>query len=194
MTSVLKEGASSRRLLGFVVKGAAGFGVGGAIAGASGDAMLLGFFAMGALGGASLGLAASDKRSIVTLAMAGALGFGVGFLIAFAIVLLVWDPFGNWFIGAIGGGLGGASLGVGLRTRRRVMLLAVVGALGFGIGSGAVDVLSQPMMEPGASGITFWWSILFMTIEGAIGGASLGAALGYLEKRELAQERRPRAR
>ncbi len=178
----------------FVVFGAVGFGIGGAIAGASGDAMLLGFFAMGALGGASLGVAAKDKRSIVTLALTGALGFGLGFLVAFAIVLLIWDPFGNWFIGAVGGGLGGASLGVGLRTWRRIVPLTVVGALGFGIGSGAVDVLSQPMMEPGASGITFWWAILFMTIEGFIGGASLGAALGYLEHRKLAEERRPRVR
>jgi len=168
----------------FVIFGAVGFGIGGAIAGASGDAMLLSFFAMGVLGGASLGLAASDMRSIATLALTGALGFGTGFLAAFAIVLLVWDPFGNGFIGAVGGLLGGASLGVASRTWRRIVLLAVVGGLGFGIGWGAVNVLSQPLVEPGASGVTFWWSILFMTIEDAIGGASLGAALGYLENRK----------
>lgn len=178
----------------FVVSGAVGFGIGGAIAGASGDAMLLGFVVMGALGGASLGLAASDKRSTATLALTGALGFGIGFLVGFAIVLLVWDPFGNWFIGAVGGLLGGASLGVAFRTWRRIVLLAVVGTLGFGIGWGAVDVLSQPLVEPGASGITLWWAILFMTIENAIGGASLGVALGYLQNRKLASERRPRVR
>jgi hypothetical protein len=184
----------AKTVMRFIVFGAFGFGIGGAIAGASGDAMLLSFFAMGALGGASLGLAASDKRSVATLALTGASGFGIGFLVAFAIVLLVWDAFGNWFIGAVGGLLGGASLGVAFRTWRRIVLLAVVGALGFGIGWGGVDVLRQPLVEPGASGVTFWWAIPFMTIEGAIGGASLGAALGYLEKREHNEERRPRVR
>ncbi len=178
----------------FIVFGAVGFGIGGAIAGAFGDAMLLGFFVMGALGGASLKLAAGDKRGIAAPALAGALGFGTGFLVAFAIVLLVWDPFGDWFIGAGGGGLGGASLGVGLRTWGRVVPLAVAGALGFGVGWGAVDVLSRPLVEPGASGITLWWAILFMNIEGAIGGALVGATLGYLESRKRAEERRPRVR
>jgi hypothetical protein len=32
------------------------------------------------------------------------------------------------------------------------------------------------------------------TIIGTIGGASLGAALGYLERRELTGERKPRVR
>jgi hypothetical protein len=178
----------------FAIFGAVGFGIGGAFAGTSGDAMLLGFFAMGALGGASLGLAASDKRSIVTLSLTGALGFGLGFVIAFAMVLLVWDPSGNWFIGAVGGLVGGASLGVAFKTWRGIVPLAVVGALGFGIGWGAVDILSQPLVKPGASGITFWWAILFMTIEDAIGGASLGAAFGYLETRKLAELRRARVR
>jgi hypothetical protein len=182
------------RVMRFVLCGAVGFGIGGAIVGASGDAMLLGFFAMGALGGASLGLAASNIRSIATLALTGTLGFGIGFLAAFAIVLLIWDPFGNWFIGAVGGLLGGASLGVASRTWRRIVLLSVVGGLGFGLGWGAVDVLRQPLVVPGASGIAFWWAILFMTIEGVIGGASLGATLGYLEKRKLAEERGPRVR
>ena len=107
----------------FTVFGAVGFGIGGTIAGGFGDAMLLGYFVMGALGGASLKLADGDKRSIATLTLTSALGFGIGFLIAFAIVLLGWDPFGNWFIGAVGGGLGGASLGVGLRTWSRVVPL-----------------------------------------------------------------------
>lgn len=178
----------------FVIFGAVGFGIGGALAGTSGDAMLLGFFVMGALGGASLGLAVGDKQSIVTLALTGALGFGLGFVIAFAIVLLVWDPPGNWFIGAVGGLFGGASLGVGHRSWRPIVPLAVVGALSFGIGWGAVDALSQPLAEPGASGVTFWWTILFMAIEGAIGGTLLGAALGYLENRKLAEGRRARVR
>ena len=184
----------AKTVMRFIIFGAVGFGIGGAIAGASGDAMLLGLIAMGALGGASLGLAVGDKRSILTLALTGTLGFGLGFVITFAMVLLVWDPSGNWFIGAVGGLLGGASLGIGHRSWRTIVPLAVVGALGFGIGWGAVDVLSQPLVEPGAPGVTFWWAIQFMTIKGAIGGASLGAALGYLESRNLARQRRPRVR
>ncbi len=186
----MKESMRAARVMRFLIFGAVGFGVGGAIAGAFGDALLLGFPAMGALGGASLGLAADDRRSIATLALTGALGFGVGFLVAFAIVLLVGDPFGNWFIGAVGGLLGGASLGVAFKASRTIVSLAVAGAIGFGVGWGAVDLMSQPLMEPGAPGIAFWWAILFMTIEGAIGGASLGAALGYLESRKLAEEQR----
>ena len=176
----------------FVLYGAVGFGVGGAIAGVSGDAMPLGFFVMGAMGGASLGLATSAKRSIATLALTGALGFGLGFVVASAIVLLVWDPFGDWFIGAVGGLVGGASLGVTFRTWGRVVLLAVVGTLGFGIGWEAAGILSQPLVESGVSSIPFWQTMLFMTMEGAIGGAALGAALGYLENRKLAEERSER--
>jgi hypothetical protein len=176
----------------FVVLGAMGFGVGGAIAGVSGDTMPLGFFVLGALGGASLGLATSDKRSIATLALMGALGFGLGFVVAVAIVLLVWDPFDDWFIGAVGGLVGGASLGVTFRTWGSIVFLTVVGTLGFGIGWEASGILSQPLVEPGASSIPLWYTMLFGTIEGAIGGASLGAALGYLESRKLTSERRPR--
>jgi len=96
----------AKTVMRFIIFGAVGFGIGGAIAGASGDAMLLGFIAMGALGGASLGLAVGDKRSILTLALTGTSGFGLGLVIAFAMVLLVWDPSGNWFIGTVGGLVG----------------------------------------------------------------------------------------
>ncbi len=73
----------------FVLLGAAGFGVSGAIAAASwplavitfGASALL-FILSGAVGGASLGLALRDRRKLVALALLGALGTFLGLLMA----------------------------------------------------------------------------------------------------------------
>ncbi len=194
----------------FIVLGALGFGIGGAIAvsfeSASGASslfalllFLLGLLVIGALGGGSLGLGLKDWRKAVLLALGGAAGFGLGFFVAFiglVFALLVGGEYIHWpasfymefgLLGALTGAVGGA-----LRNRRSVLALASAGFVGFGVGDmlglpGIVEILQDLLAEerynPG----------LFAVTE-AIGGASLGAALGYLEKRRLVAERRPRVR
>jgi hypothetical protein len=154
----------------FVVLGAVGFGIGVVIAGA-GFLIPVG----GALGGASLGLGLEDKRKAAILALLGALGATFGVIVVFIAGSPVWDY--PVRMAAVIGAMVGASLGVAFWDWKRVVALTVAGAVGFGLG--------------GAIGGDSPSGLLAL---GVIGGASLGAALGYLEIRKLAQEQRPRVR
>ena len=121
------------------------------------------------------------------LALLGALGLTVGVMAA-----LILGSFFNYPevpITVMVGAVVGASLGVAFLDWRTVVALAVAGAAGFGIGSLPADsvrffipILRQ-LGEAGSYAIT-----------GIIGGALLGATLGYVEQRRLAEERRPRVR
>lgn len=199
----------------FVALGAVGFGIGGAIAASlvidpfapSLHALLLfllGLLIIGTLGGGSLGLGLKDWRKAALLALGGAVGFGFGFfvaLIGLIIALSLGGPYIHWpasfyieygLLGAFTGAVGGAVLGIALRNRRSILILALAGFVGFGIGDmvglpGIVealqDLLAGERYNPGLFAITQ-----------AIGGASLGAALGYLESRKLPADQRPRVR
>ena len=187
----------SGSIIRFVLFGAVGFGVGGAI---SGPLLMflpglvpglvglpLTLFLVGALGGAALGLALRDWRHVVILALLGALGLTVGVLAG-----LILGSFFNYPevpITVMVGAVVGASLGVAFRDWRTILALAVAGAVGFGVGTLPADFVrfSIPMLRQlGEAGS--------IAITGTIGGASLGAALAYLERRKLAEERRPRVR
>jgi hypothetical protein len=186
-----KETMRATSVVRFAIFGAVGFSVGSAMAA---NDPLLGYFITGALGGAALGAALQNWIRAIILALTGLVGFGIGFNVGF-VLIYVWEPpFMLLVEGVVGGAAGGAALGLAFRDWRTVAVLAIGGAVGFGIGGGIVDLLKQPFVSPGAQGVTFWWATGFMVIQGAIGGASLGAALGYLENRRLAQERRPRVR
>jgi hypothetical protein len=91
-------------------------------------------------------------------------------------------------IAAMVGAVVGASLGAAFLDWRTIPALAVAGVVGFGVGLLAGDFLraSLPMIrQVGEVGS--------ITAAGLVGGASLGAALGYLENRGLVEERGPRA-
>jgi hypothetical protein len=177
----------------FVVLGAIGLGIAGAIGSPlitflpGGVALLLWPLVGGALGGASLGLALKDVRRVVNLALLGTLGLFVG---AFAgLVLGSFFSYPTVPIAAIVGAVVGASLGVAFRDWRTIVALAVAGAVGFSVGNLAEFVrLSAPVIgtDLGEAGS--------IAITGVIGGASLGAALGYLEKRKMTEEQEPRVR
>lgn len=199
----------------FVLFGAVGFGIGGGIAAsfvinpfaASLLALLLfllGLLVIGALGGASLGLAMRDRRKVMVLARWGAAGLGLGFFVAFiglVFALLLGGPYIHWpadfyvnygFLTAVAGAVEGVALGAALRNRRSILALALAGFVEFGIG----DMLSLPGIVEVLQGLLTGerYNPGLFAITGAIGGASLGAALGYLEIRRIAAEQRPRVR
>jgi hypothetical protein len=169
----------------FVLFGAAGFGIGGAIGVATLSLIPFG----GAVGGASLGLALRDWRKAVVLALLGAMGLTVGVFVT--LVLAATLSYASGPMGAVVGTVVGASLGVAFWDWRTIFALAVAGGLGFGVGLLAWDLLqwdSLPSMV-----VRFSLSIS-VVVTGLLGGAFLGAVLGLLEKRKLNEERGPRVR
>ena len=199
----------------FVILGAVGFGIGWAVAGFLTSGFLaitlprfqppsppppwwvtwpsqLAYFLGGACGGAALGVAIGVWKRLVALAVAGFLGFGLGGFLFFVIAFL----FGLHPVGvAAGMGLfGSVLLGLTFGDRKRVVLLGLTGMVGFGVGGAIAAALGMPPL-------TFDWEqpplllVLYVVVQamvGLIGGASLGAALGYLEHRKLTQGQKPR--
>jgi len=155
------------------------FGIGGAIGDATAEGPVIFVFPiMGAVGGASISLLLGKRARAILMALTGAVGFGVGSLpvllisglainridVQGAVLLLV--------LGAAQGVVGVASLGLGLRDPERARYLLLGATLGFGIGA---LVARAFVYELGVPMFVIW---------GAIGGAGLGAALGYLEKKK----------
>ncbi len=167
----------------FALLGIIGFGAGGAIGGAlwvAFDAPHLGFAILGALGGASLGLASQGWKRVWVLALACGIGYDIGFLIGFFIPLAVWEPLHGQglLVGATGGFLGGASIGIVLKDWKSAGVLSLASTIGFSI---AVWFTWDRLR-----GLTpqVLWGAITLAIWGAIGGACLGLALGFLEKRK----------
>lgn len=162
----------------FTIFGAVGFGIGPALAGA-----LLGVVGLpltGTVGGAALGLALKDWGRTVNLALLGALGMTVG-LIAGLVVGSFFSYASMGPIAATVGAVVGASLGAALSDWRTIVALAAAGAVGFYVGDLPADFVRFyiPMLRQlGESGS--------YVVIGLVGGASLGATLGYLESRKLA--------
>ena len=168
----------------FALWGAVGFGVGGAIGGAvspSLDVPYIGFPILGFFGGASLGFALRDWKRAGLLALGSAIGFGVGFIVGFFILFSIFEPpyVKGLFLGAVMGGLGGACIGLVLKGRVRVVLLALAGVIGFGLIMQFVSPWRQSFYVLSTLG---WWPKFI--IWGIVGGTFLGAALGYLEIRK----------
>jgi hypothetical protein len=179
------------RFIRFVLLGASGFAVAGALVGVSwpllpltaGASLLLVILA-GAIAGASLGWALEDRRKTVILAALGAAGFTVGGIVAvFAgfIGLLpateggALNAMGAGASGVIVGAVGGASLGLAFGDAKRVAILVLAGALGCGMG-----LLIKFSLE-GTFQLGFFREALLATA-GIIGGAVMGATVGYLER------------
>lgn len=180
---------SSGNVLRFVLLGAAGFGLGGAVLGASllttnpVVATPVSALLAGAVGGAFLGLALKDRRRAIALALLGALGLiAGGFATLLAFLLFVSDsgPAGLSAMGVIGGSIIGATLGLAFLDWKRMVILALAGASGLAAGASAGFLSLRTLFGesllfgPAGTGI-------LLTVTGVVGGALLGAALGYLE-------------
>ena len=147
--------------------------------------IFLSFALIGAMGAASLGLGLRNWRKAGVGALVGAVGFSTATFIGLVIQLVLWgfEPppyFAGLFIGAIIGIVFGASLGLALRGWKAAGLLALAGAIGFGVMFQAVSNLEFEVSSAKSFGI---W--------GAIAGATLGVALGYLEKGKVTKESLP---
>lgn len=178
------------RLIQFVSLGACGFGVGGALAGASWPLLprTVGISALlvvlgGAIEGGSLGLALQDRRRAVILALLGAVGFTVGSVAAVVLAFLgllsasasgATNAMGAVAAGMLVGAVGAASLGISLRDPRKLVILTLAGTVGFGAGLLAKFALEHTLRLGAAEDA-------LLAIGGVIGGAALGATLGYLE-------------
>ena len=167
----------------FMVFGAVGFGIGGILP------LPLNVLIGGALGGAALGLALKDWGRVVILAVLGELGLVLGVMAGLGISHYFFYS-SEVPVMFMMGAVVGASLGAAFLDWKTILTLAVAGAVGFSVGSlpGGSLGFSIPIIRQllGAAGS--------IAIAGLVGGASLGAALGYLEERKLAEEQRPRVR
>lgn len=166
----------------FVIYGAVGFGISGAIGIFYTVSPVLAPFSL-LVGGAALGLALKDWRKAAILAPLGAVGLTLG------IFTGLYFSYSEVPIATVAGAVAGASLGVAFGDWRAILGPAVAGAAGFGVGLLAGDFLRASF--PIIRGVGEAGSI---TVAGLVGGASLGAALGYLEKRRPVARRRPRVR
>ncbi len=166
----------------FVIFGAVGFGIGGILP------LPLNVLIGGAVGGAALGLALKDRERVVILAVLGEVGLILGVMAGLGISHYFFRS-SEVPVMVMVGAVVGASLGAAFLDWRTIVALAVAGAVGFGVGTLPADFLrfSIPILRQLGEGGSF-------AITGFIGGASLGAALGYLEQRRLAEGQRPRVR
>jgi hypothetical protein len=165
------------------------------------------FFVGGTCGGAALGLTLGSWKRVAVLALAGALGCGAGFHISLfaadfvfslnvsprsTIKYMVVGLLMFLFTGPAVGFFGGAALGLAFGEWKRITVLTLVGLAGFGVGEEIATVL-QPLLfgsflysqQALSQGPPLWVNALDAATRGVVGGASLGAALGYLEKSEL---------
>ena len=188
---------------GFAMVGGVGLPMFGAFF--SGDFLALLVYALafsvgGAFAEAVLGLGLRDGRKAALMALLGGVGVFLGSFIATIIYFLVsWGFFGAGYgvmeaLSAAAMGLVvGALLGLSLRSFRGLAVLALMGLAGFAIG-GVISAALQGFPSQPSEALFSYQSAAFGVVEGIVGGASLGAALGYLENRKLAAERRPRVR
>jgi len=148
--------------------GVIGFGIGSGFV-LLFPSFLVTFIIEGTIGGLVFGLALKkDNRRLITLSLLGAIGFGAGALVGFSSSLIDGQPVWAVFVfGSVTGAIGGEFLGLALWNWRKILALAVAGAIGFGLGAIIVD----------PDRFSLW-----MIVMAIIGGASLGATLGFLEK------------
>ncbi len=190
-----------------VIFGAAGFGIGWAVAGlfaviAPMWSPYSSYFFAGACGGAGLGLALRGWKRVAALALTGLVGFGLGVYVFFVLGFIGLLP--GWTSIAMGTGLfGGAMLGLTFGDWKWVAALGLAGLAGFGIGGAITAALQMPFVllpfavdfvELQQAPLLLLQHVLVQAMIGLIGGASLGAVFGFLERRKLAEEQRPRVR
>jgi hypothetical protein len=145
---------------------------------------------MGATGGASLGLALDGWKRAVLLALVEATALFVGIylsvFIGMALGLTLTKVFLEIFrlvypfiMGAVIGAIGGVVIGLALKDWKRTGFLALAGAIGFGAVAQFNDAVFLGVFNSRILSVT-----VPLVVWGLVGGASLGTALGCLERRK----------
>lgn len=116
--------------------------------------------------------------------LAGVIGFTIGFIIGHTLIYYVRTPIDWMFFNAIMGAIGAASIGILCQEydilRANWFRVAVLGAIGFSIGSIIGDVITGYPKIGDISGYATRGAII-----GAIGGASIG--FGFKDKNKIWQ-------
>jgi hypothetical protein len=206
-----QEPTTKRRVLRSASWGALGFGFGLALAGLTGGAFFYQIYdfnigrnlgtalytCAGALGGVALAWGDARKPRALVLALAAAVGLGLGYFVTTTIVPVWIDEqvLGSLYFSvvftlkyALIGALTGALLGLAQRDRRRTAWLVLAGIVGFGLlywpSQFGMSVIFDPIwrLMPGASGNDFTQASILsavrLCVSGAIRGAVTGACLG----------------
>jgi hypothetical protein len=144
------------------------------------------FVLSGAVGGASLGLALGDRGKTIRLALLGILGTLVGgvvvLIISFLFLVSAEALYGvRGTMGMFAGAIVGASLGLAFRDWRRILILTLSGAVGFGAGIIVGVFVLRTVFGGDFMGGTPG-TIMLYAVTGIVGGALLGGSLGYLER------------
>jgi tetratricopeptide (TPR) repeat protein len=140
----------------------------------------------GAVGGTALGIALRDVGKTVKLFFAGAIGHALGLGIALAVASTVWEPdpanvARSLVVGGICGFIGGGMWGLAWKSLPRTIALALVGTVAYAFG----NVITNAIWAAGESTAAL---VTGVAVAGAIGGASLGWVLDYLEGRARDRE------
>ncbi len=183
-----------KRIARFALFGAVGFGIGGLIAGAfhslggEDEFVSVSVFIMpiwGGLGAASLGLALQSNRTAV-LSGLGCVApiFGI-MMVALFIFIMTTSDISIWLIYIVAlitmSVAAGALFGLiiwGRSQWKKIIGLIFAGVFAFGISQLIIFLWYDSIV-----GLSTWGpDVVGFTVFGIIGGAFLGAALGYLEK------------
>jgi hypothetical protein len=121
----------------------------------------------GSIGSAALGLALKDKKKILYLSLAGAIGFAIGAIFYITIIKLISNT--NAFLAivlgsSIAGAIGSAALGLALKDKKKILYLSLAGAIGFAIA--------------GIIRCTIGLGVIVLIVRNSIVGILLGLALG----------------
>ena len=172
-----------------------GFGIGGAVGGLwfslDNPAFPIVFGIMGAVGGASLGQALRSWKKVGLLALAGLLGFAIGWWplawtlmgltyqlpLAITPLSLTFGTLGLLINGGIQGVIGATPLWFVLRHKPGAGRLIAAGAVGFALAAQAS--WGWAMGLHGSVTVAIW---------GIVGGAFLGAVLGYQQSAQSSSD------
>jgi hypothetical protein len=169
----------------YIIWGIVVFGLTGLVTGLLGDAMLLGFAIMGAIAGGSLPGLTGKRTGIGLGILFGTVGFFIGFVSMFFLVLAIWEPpyLSLVFIGLFAGAISGLFMGFILKRKKAIGIMTLAGSLGFALGFALIEGLNQlTLLSTKLSPVV--WSGLTMMLACIIGGIGIGVGVNFVMKRE----------
>ncbi|MBI3242854.1 MAG: hypothetical protein HYZ49_11225 [Chloroflexi bacterium] len=130
------------------------------------------------------------NQRIIHSVLWGAIGFGVGFALVGAIFEAIYLNIPDFDAGlkigallyALAGGIGGALLGFASKSRNKIGLFSLAGALGCGLGYYGAFSFYSVYVEPRMALSNFLAFAIVDSMRYAIIGAFIGVSLGSIQK------------